>query len=96
MQGSSQGGGLGISTAALRPDVIKAVAAGAPYLCGIVTAPTLTRSYPYEEINEYLRVHPKDVDRVRESVAYYDGLKYPALQRAEKTDRISAILKPRT
>jgi cephalosporin-C deacetylase len=81
LAGSSQGGGLGISTAALRPDVIKAVACGAPYLCGIMTAPTLTRSYPYEEINEYLRLHPKDVDRVRETVAYYDGLNFaPAVQ----------------
>ncbi len=76
LQGSSQGGGLGISTAALLPDVIRCVAAGAPYLCGIMTAPTLTRSYPYEEINEYLRLHPKDVDRVRETVAYYDGLNF--------------------
>ncbi|GAA0588782.1 prolyl oligopeptidase family serine peptidase [Kribbella sandramycini] len=81
LAGSSQGGGLGISTAALRPEVIKAVACGAPYLCGIMTAPTLTRSYPYEEINEYLRLHPRDVDRVRETVAYYDGLNFaPAVQ----------------
>ncbi|MFF1820312.1 acetylxylan esterase [Kribbella sp. NPDC058245] len=81
LAGSSQGGGLGISTAALRPDVIKAVACGAPYLCGIMTAPTLTHSYPYEEINEYLRMHPKDVNRVRETVAYYDGLNFaPAVQ----------------
>lgn len=76
LQGSSQGGGLGISTAALRPAAITCVAAGAPYLCGIMTAPTLTRSYPYEEINEYLRVHPKDAQRVRDSVAYYDGLNF--------------------
>ena len=76
LQGSSQGGGLGLSTAALRPDVIACVAAGAPYLCGIMTAPTLTRSYPYEEISEYLRAHPKDADRVRETVAYYDGLNF--------------------
>ncbi|MFC9693113.1 acetylxylan esterase [Kribbella sp. NPDC056951] len=81
LAGSSQGGGLGISTAALRPDVIKAVACGAPYLCGIMVAPTFTRSYPYEEINEYLRLHPKDVDRVRETVAYYDGLNFaPAVK----------------
>jgi predicted metalloprotease with PDZ domain len=39
----------------------------------------------------------KNLDRYKViKLAYYDGLKYPALQRAEKTDRISAILKPRT
>lgn len=44
LQGSSQGGGLGISTAVLRPEAIACVSAGAPYLT------RLTRSYPYEEI----------------------------------------------
>ena len=39
----------------------------------------------------------KNLDRYRViKLAYYEGLKYPALQRVEKTDRISAILKPRT
>ncbi|HEY2400444.1 MAG TPA: hypothetical protein VGI23_08815 [Steroidobacteraceae bacterium] len=39
----------------------------------------------------------KNLDRYKVvKLAYYEGLKYPALQRVEKTDRISAILKPRT
>jgi predicted metalloprotease with PDZ domain len=39
----------------------------------------------------------KNLDRYRIiKLAYYEGLKYPALQRVEKTDRIGAILKPRT
>jgi predicted metalloprotease with PDZ domain len=39
----------------------------------------------------------KNLDRYKViKLAYYDGLKYPALQRVEKSDRISAILKPRT
>lgn len=76
LNGSSQGGGLGITTAALMPDAIACVAAGAPYLCGMMAAPALSRSYPYEEINEYLRMHPRDVDRVTQAVAYYDGLNF--------------------
>jgi len=39
----------------------------------------------------------KNLDRYRTiKLAYYDGLKYPALQRAERTeDRLAAIFKPR-
>jgi cephalosporin-C deacetylase len=79
--GSSQGGGLGIVAAALRPDLVRCLAAGAPYLCGIMDCTRLTRSYPYEEITEFLRVHPDLEPQVRETVAYFDGLNFaPAVQ----------------
>jgi cephalosporin-C deacetylase len=74
--GSSQGGGLGIVAAALRPGVVKCVAAGAPYLCGIMESTRLTHSYPYEEITEYLRVHPDHEPLVTETAAYFDGLNF--------------------
>jgi cephalosporin-C deacetylase len=76
VHGSSQGGGLGIIAAALRPDVVRCVAAGAPYLCGIMAATGLTHSYPYQEIAEYLRRHPDHEPLVRETVSYYDGLNF--------------------
>jgi predicted metalloprotease with PDZ domain len=40
----------------------------------------------------------RDLDRYRTvKIAYYEGLKYPHLERIEKTpDRLSAIMKPRT
>jgi cephalosporin-C deacetylase len=82
LQGSSQGGGLGISTAALRPEAIACVSAGAPYLCGIMAATRLTRSYPYEEITEYLRVHPDHEPLVAETVSYYDGINFAPKVRA--------------
>ena len=41
--GSSQGGGLTITTAAMRPE-IRAAAAGAPYLCGFMEAIALTHT----------------------------------------------------
>jgi cephalosporin-C deacetylase len=47
--GTSQGGGLTVCTAAMRPE-IRAAAAGAPYLCGFMDAIALTHTYPYEEI----------------------------------------------
>jgi cephalosporin-C deacetylase len=78
VHGSSQGGGLAIMTSALRRDAISCAAAGCPYLCGIMDAITLTRSFPYEEINEYLRENPDHEPWVRETVAYFDGVNHAA------------------
>lgn len=76
VHGSSQGGALTITTAALRSDVITCGAAGAPYLCGFMDAASLTHSYPYEEINEYLRLYPEREPGVRATVAYFDGINF--------------------
>jgi cephalosporin-C deacetylase len=73
--GASQGGGLTICTAAMRPE-IRAAAAGAPYLCGYLDAIELTHTYPYEEINDYLRQHPDSRSAVEETLAYFDGLNF--------------------
>jgi len=73
--GSSQGGGLTITTAAIRPEV-RAAAAGAPYLCGFWDAIDLTHTYPYEEINDYLRLHPDSRPAVEETLAYFDGINF--------------------
>jgi cephalosporin-C deacetylase len=76
VHGSSQGGALTIITAALRGDAIVCGAAGAPYLCGFMDAASLTHSYPYEEINDYLRLYPEREPLVRATVAYYDGVNF--------------------
>ena len=81
VHGSSQGGALTIVTAALRSDAITCGAAGAPYLCGFMDAASLTHSYPYEEINDYLRLHPEREPLVRATVAYYDGVNFAPLIR---------------
>ncbi|MCZ6873935.1 MAG: acetylxylan esterase [bacterium] len=73
--GNSQGGGLTITTAAMRPEV-RAAAAGAPYLCGMMDAIALTHTYPYEEINDYLRLHPDHRHTVSETLAYFDGFNF--------------------
>jgi cephalosporin-C deacetylase len=73
--GSSQGGGLTITTAAMRPEV-RAASAGAPYLCGFMDAIELTHTYPYEEINDYLRLHPERRPEVEATVAYFDGINF--------------------
>jgi cephalosporin-C deacetylase len=73
--GTSQGGGLTICTAAMRPEV-RAAAAGAPYLCGFMDAIELTHTYPYEEINDYLRQHPDSRPAVQDTLAYFDGINF--------------------
>jgi cephalosporin-C deacetylase len=73
--GASQGGGLTICTAAMRPEV-RVAAAGAPYLCGFLDAIELTQTYPYEEINDYLRQHPDSRPAVEETLGYFDGINF--------------------
>ena len=73
--GSSQGGGLTVILAAMRSE-IKAAAAGAPYLCGFMDAIQLTNTYPYQEINDYLRTYPEARERVRDTLAYFDGISF--------------------
>ena len=75
VMGSSQGGGLTITTAAMRPEV-RATSAGAPYLCGFIDAIALTHTYPYEEINDYLRLHPESRQAVEDTLAYFDGINF--------------------
>ena len=82
VHGSSQGGALTITTSALRSDVITCGAAGAPYLCGFMDCAALTHSYPYEEINEYLRLHPDHEPLVRETLEYFDGINFAPMIKA--------------
>ena len=71
--GHSQGGGLTVSTAALRPE-IKTAAAGAPYLCGYMDAIELTDAYPYQEIADYLRMNPDSRQQAEDTLSYFDGI----------------------
>jgi cephalosporin-C deacetylase len=81
VHGSSQGGALTLTTAALRADAITCGAAGAPYLCGFMDAAALTHSYPYEEINEYLRMYPDREQAIRTTLSYFDGINFAPLIR---------------
>ena len=59
----------------MRPE-IRAAAAGAPYLCGYMDAIDLEHTYPYEEINDFLRRHPESRAAVEETLAYFDGINF--------------------
>ena len=72
VRGSSQGGALTLLVSALRAGQVAAASAGAPYLCSMMDAATLTRSYPYEEINDYLRSYPERKQAMTDVLDYYD------------------------
>ena len=72
VQGSSQGGALTLLVASLRAEETAAASAGAPYLCSMMDSASLTRSYPYEEINEALRANPGKEQVIRQTLDYYD------------------------
>jgi cephalosporin-C deacetylase len=72
VQGSSQGGALTLLVAALRVGRVKAASAGAPYLCSTMDAATMTHSYPYQEINDHLRLQPADQPKLKATWDYYD------------------------
>jgi len=73
--GSSQGGALALLVAAMRPETRCAVV-GAPYLTGMIDAIALTHSYPYQEINDYLRQFPERRESAARTLAYYDLINF--------------------
>ena len=75
VRGGSQGGGLTLCTAAMRGE-IRAAAAGAPFLTGFMDAIELTSTYPYQEINDYLRLHPSSRERVERTLNYFDCINF--------------------
>lgn len=79
--GGSQGGGLAIAVAALVPDV-RAVVAFVPFLCDFRRATEITDSDPYKEIGRYLAIHRDSVERVHESLSYFDGVNFAKRARA--------------
>ena len=75
VQGSSQGGGLSVVTAALRTEVRTAVI-GVPYLCAFRDSVQLAGTNPYQEIADYLRLYPERSDDVWNTLEYFDGLHF--------------------
>ncbi|BCJ40675.1 acetylxylan esterase [Actinoplanes ianthinogenes] len=67
--GKSQGGALSIAAAGLVPDRVAAVVAGVPFLCDIRRAVTITDSFPFQEIVQFLR---PNADRAEQTFATLD------------------------
>jgi cephalosporin-C deacetylase len=69
--GGSQGGAITLAAASLLPDVAAAMP-DVPFLSDFPRATTLIDRDPYGEIVRYLKTHRDHVDRVLETLAYFD------------------------
>lgn len=75
VQGGSQGGGISLAVAGLVPEVA-AVLPYVPFLCDFRRATVITDGFPYKEIGVYLATHRDAVERVHETLAYFDGVNF--------------------
>jgi cephalosporin-C deacetylase len=73
--GGSQGGGISLAVAALA-DGVQAVMPDVPYLCHFRRAVEQTPEEPFTEVTRYLAVHRDQVDRVFETLSYFDGANF--------------------
>ena len=73
--GISQGGGLTLITTALRSE-IKGAVSGYPFLCCFPESMAMLRSYPYDELNCYVRAYPERVPQMLETLRYYDAVNF--------------------
>lgn len=71
--GGSQGGGIALAAAALSPEVGVAMP-DVPFLCHYRRATVITDKAPYSEISTYCRTHRHKIDRVFETLSYFDGV----------------------
>lgn len=79
--GGSQGGGIALAVAGLDPTVNVAMP-DVPFLCMYRRATQITNTYPYEEIANYCKTHRDKVERVFDTLAYFDGLNFAPRARA--------------
>ncbi|MCA1218193.1 acetylxylan esterase [Streptomyces sp. 8L] len=79
--GNSQGGGITLAVAGLVDDLAAAMP-NVPFLCDFPRATTLTDRAPYREIGSYLSTYRGRTHRVRETLAYFDGVHFAARGRA--------------
>ena len=75
VSGGSQGGGIAIAVAGLVPDVLGSMP-DVPFLCHFKRATEITDAAPYSEIVGYLRVQRDKVDRVYDTLRYFDGVNF--------------------
>jgi cephalosporin-C deacetylase len=73
--GGSQGGGISLAVGGLLPEV-GAVMADVPFLCHFRRSVEIAPDPPYTEITRYLSVHRGQVERVFQTLSYFDGVNF--------------------
>jgi cephalosporin-C deacetylase len=71
VEGGSQGGGLALAVAALRPD-LAGVMADVPFLSDFPRAVDITERDPYAEVARYLKIHRDQIETVFHTLSYFD------------------------
>jgi len=79
--GTSQGGGISLAVAGLDSGVV-ACLPDVPFLCHFKRATELIDTHPYAEISNYLRIHRDKLERVFDTLSYFDGLNFAARAQA--------------
>jgi cephalosporin-C deacetylase len=70
--GISQGGGLALAAAALRPDLVRVCQSDVPFLCDLQRAVTIGGSRPYQEVSDFLSRHHDLVPAALDTLRYVD------------------------
>ena len=73
--GGSQGGGITLAVAGLEP-AVQAVLPEVPFLCHYRRATQLVATFPYSEISGYLKAHRDQVEKVFQTLSYFDGVNF--------------------
>lgn len=73
--GGSQGGGISLATAGLS-SLVKACLPEVPFLCHYRRATQLVDTAPYNEIANYCKIHPEQVETVFNTLSYFDGVNF--------------------
>jgi cephalosporin-C deacetylase len=73
--GTSQGGGITVAVSGLSP-AVKVAMPQVPFLCAYRRATEITDEMPYAEIAGFLRTHRDKVQRVFETLSYFDGVNF--------------------
>jgi cephalosporin-C deacetylase len=69
--GGSQGGGIALAATSLSGQVF-ATMPDVPFLCHFEHAVNITDAFPYQEIVQYCKTHRLEVEKVFETLSYFD------------------------
>ena len=79
--GGSQGGGIALAATSLSSQVF-ATMPDVPFLCHFEHAVNVTDAFPYQEIVQYCKTHRLEIERVFETLSYFDCMNLVTMAQA--------------
>ena len=79
--GGSQGGGIALAATSLSNQVF-ATMPDVPFLCHFEHAVNITDSFPYQEIVQYCKTHRLEIEKVFETLSYFDCMNLVTMAKA--------------